>query len=187
LRDTDYTNKYLTKEFIPKVESYYKKGSKTVDLIFSCFSEVLLNFWEHAVEDTKSVIIADGTKNKIEIACADTGIGIIQNLTDFFEITKKKEELLIKALEKGMTTKPNTNHMGFGLWIVNELVKANNGKLHIYSQGYYYSNNFGKVKYGTTSYWPGTVIYIYLNLSNPKTVYDVLKDSIISPIKINFT
>jgi hypothetical protein len=187
LRNSDYTNEYLKKEFIPKIETYYKGQIKSTDLIFSCFSEILLNFWEHAVQDTKSVIIADGNKSKIEIACADTGKGIITNLGNFFGENVKKSTLLCQAVKKGVTSKPNSNHMGFGLWLVDELAKANGGKLHIYSQGYYYLNDYGKIKSGTCANWPGTIIYLNLNLNNPKTLSDLMENSINKNLKINFT
>lgn len=187
LRNSNYTNEYLQNEFIPKIGQYYNNEKKVTDLIFSCFSEILLNFWEHAVQDTKSVIIADGNKSKIEIACADTGIGIISNLNNFFEGSCKKSELLSKSVQKGVTSKPNSNHMGFGLWLVNELVKLNNGRLHLYSEGYFYYNDFGKIKIGSCPYWPGTIIYINLNLNNPKTLSDLLSLNVDSDLKINFT
>lgn len=37
-----------------------------------------------------------------------------------------------------------TNHMGYGLWILDEIVTATQGKLHIYSEGAYIFNNHGK-------------------------------------------
>ena len=187
LRNSTYTNEYLTNEFIPKIEQYYNKDSKTTDLIFSCFSEILLNFWEHAVLDTKSVIIADGNKDKIEIACADTGIGIISNLDTIFKDKINPIEYLSKSVQKGVTSKPNSNHMGFGLWLVNELVKLNNGRLHLYSEGYFYFNDYGKIKTGPCSYWPGTIIYVNLNLKNPKTLSELLSSTINKNLKINFT
>ena len=186
LRNSNYSNEYLKKEFIPKIEKYYKDKPKVTDLIFSCFSEVLLNFWEHAVSDTRSIIIADGNPSVIDIACADTGIGIVSSLRSVLKTTKESE-LLSKAVERGITSKPNTNHMGFGLWLVNELVKLNNGRLHLYSEGYYYYNNYGKIKYGTCPYWPGTIIYINLNLKNPKTLSDLLSLNSPNQLKINFT
>lgn len=173
LRNSNYTNDYLKKEFIPKIEEYYINDNKTTDLIFSCFSEILLNFWEHAVNDTKSIIVADGNKHKIEIACADTGIGLFTNLRNVLEKKIKNEEILAYSVKRGITSKPNTNHMGFGLWLVNELVKINNGNLHIYSQGYYFHNNYGKQKYGKCSYWPGTLIYVNLSLEKSKTLSDL--------------
>lgn len=188
LRNSNYTREYLHEEFIPKINAYYSKNPKVTDIIFTCFSEILLNFWEHAIEDTKSVIIADGNKNKIEIACADTGVGIISNLDALYKGTVKKENLLSKAVQKGVTSKPNTNHMGFGLWIVNELVKLNGGQLYLYSQGFYYHNNFGKIKTGKNPYWPGTIIYLNMNLDSPKTLSDLLKKSMDSTnIKVKFT
>lgn len=187
LRNSNYTNEYLQNQFIPKITEYYNNDQKVTDLIFSCFSEILLNFWEHAVQDTKSVIIADGNQSKIEIACADTGIGIISNLNNFLKDSCKQSELLSKAVQKGITSKPNSNHMGFGLWLVNELVKLNNGRLHLYSQGYFYYNDFGKIKSGPCPFWPGTIIYINLNLNNPKTLSDLLPLSVSNELKINFT
>ncbi|MFA6151450.1 MAG: ATP-binding protein [Chitinophagaceae bacterium] len=187
LRETNYTNEYLKNEFIPKVETYYHYNQKCVDIIFNTFSEILLNFWEHAVDDTKSVILADGNKDRIEIACADTGIGIVENLNNLFGGKIPKLKLLEKALQKGITSKPNTFHMGFGLWLVSELVKANKGRLHIYSQGYYYHNDYGKVKQGTCPNWPGSVIYINIPLKDPKNLSDVLGERFSnSDIKINF-
>ncbi|OXA70394.1 hypothetical protein B0A67_15880, partial [Flavobacterium aquidurense] len=173
LRNSNYTNEYLQNEFIPKISEYYNNKQKVTDLIFSCFSEILLNFWEHAVQDTQSVILADGNKSKIEIACADTGIGIISNLKKVFFNSVDTASLLGKSVQKGVTSKPNTYHMGFGLWIVNELVKLNNGKLHLYSEGFYYYNDYGKIKTGPCSYWPGTIIYISLDLTNPKSLSDL--------------
>lgn len=187
LRESNYSKEYLEAEFIPKIEQYYENRPKIPDLIFSCFSEILLNFWEHAVSDTKSVILADGNQSKIEIACADTGTGIITNLQSFFANKYRKEELLTKAVERGITSKPKTNHMGFGLWIVNELVTANNGRLRLISQGYYFYNDFGKIKSGKCAYWPGTIIYVNLNLDKPRTLVDVLSSPIKYNLKINFT
>lgn len=187
LRNSNYSKEYLQNEFIPKITEYYNSKQKVTDLIFSCFSEILLNFWEHAVQDTKSVIIADGNQSRIEIACADTGIGIISNLNNFFENSCKESDLLSKAVQKGVTSKPNSNHMGFGLWLVNELVKLNNGRLHLYSQGYFYYNDFGKIKSEPCSFWPGTIIYINLNLNNPQTLSDLLPLSVPNELKINFT
>lgn len=186
LRNSNYTNEYLKNEFIPKISQYYK-NQKITDLIFSCFSEILLNFWEHAIQDTKSIIIADGNNSKIEIACADTGVGVISNLSNYFENKYSKSELLTKAMEKGVTSKPNSNHMGFGLWLVNELVKLNQGRLHLYSQGYYYYNDFGKISTGSCAYWPGTIIYINLNLLNPQTLSNLLSLENTIDLKINFT
>ena len=82
LRSKDYSDKFLKSEFLPKIEEYYKKNDKVVSMIFLCLSEILLNFWEHAVDDSNSILVAEGNENHIEIACADTGNGIITTLNN---------------------------------------------------------------------------------------------------------
>jgi hypothetical protein len=173
LRESDFSQTYLKNEFLPKIREYYSFNDKAVNLIFICLSEILLNFWEHAIDDTKTIILADGNRQKIEIACADTGIGIISNLSPTLPNIRKKEEILARAFEKGITSKIGTAHMGYGLWMVNELAKLNKSKLHLYSEGFFYKNDYGKVKVGKCGYWPGTIIYINLNLQNPKTISDL--------------
>lgn len=188
LRNTNYTKSFLKAEFYPKISEYYSFNPKIKDLIFTCFSEILLNFWEHAVIDTKSIIVADGSKTKVEIACADTGIGIISSLLPHFQyLSNQKEKLILKAFEKGVTSKSNTYHMGYGLWIVNELINLNQSKLHLYSQGYYYKNDFGKITTGKCGYWPGTIIYLNLDIKNPKSISDIVNLKYQKDLKINFS
>lgn len=190
LRDESYSEKVIKERFLPNIENYYVNNPKAVLMILSCMSEVILNFWEHAVKDTKSIFVASGNRNKVEIACADTGDGIISTLSkSLTEQNLSKEQLLIKALEKGVTSKKMTNHMGYGLWILNEIVSLAGGRLHIYSEGAYIFNNYGKIKKGICSYWKGTVIYLSLPISSPKTLADIeslLMDKQLNDLKINF-
>ncbi len=167
-------NNYDIKErFLPKIESYYSYNDKIVSMVLLCLGEVLLNFWEHAVNDTKSIIVASGNKVKVEIACADTGNGVISTLSPTLAHQISKEEVLVKSLEKGITSKKMTNHMGYGLWILNEIVTATKGRLHLYSEGAYVFNDFGKIKKGPCSFWQGTIIYISLPLGNPQSLSDI--------------
>jgi hypothetical protein len=82
-----------------------------------------------------------------------------------------------------------TNHMGYGLWILDEIVTATQGKLHIYSEGAYIFNNHGKKIKGLCSFWQGTIIYLSLPLANPKTLSDIASvydDDSLTEIKIKF-
>ncbi len=63
--------------------------------------------------------------------------------------------------------------MGYGLWILNEIVTATKGRLHLYSEGAYVFNDFGKIKKGPCSFWQGTIIYISLPLVNPQSLSDI--------------
>ena len=174
LRNTTYTDKKLKSEFLPQIQEYYKGEEKGVNMIFTCLSELLLNFWEHAKKDSRSIIIASGNKTKIEISCADTGDGIVSTLGK--ALSKKNlspEQILELSLNKGSTSKELTNHMGYGLWIVEEIVKLTKGRLHIYSQGAYIKNDYGKRKSGRCGYWQGTIVTLILYLKAPKTICDI--------------
>lgn len=122
LRNDSYSNDVLIERFLPKINEYYSFNERVVSMIFQCLSEILLNFWEHAIEDTKSILVADGNKTSIEIACADTGNGIISTLEQSNPSKNtSKEKLILSALEKGITSKKDTDHMGYGLWILNQI------------------------------------------------------------------
>lgn len=174
LRDSNFSANALKENFLPRIESYYQSSPKAVSMIFLCLSEVLLNFWEHAVDDSKSIIVANGNKHTIEIACADTGKGIISTLKDtIVNKSNKIAPVLAKSVEKGITSKKHTNHMGYGLWVLDQIVIAVKGRLHIYSEGAFYHNDYGKVKTGECAYWGGTIVYLSLPLNNPKTWSDI--------------
>lgn len=189
LRSAEFSKESLKNEFIPKLNSYYK-DEKLVSMLFTCLSELLLNFWEHAKEDNRSIIIADGTKNKIEIACADTGDGMLTTLKQNPKYSNYSSiQLIEKSVSKGATSKEYTNHMGYGLWIIDQLTTLTKGKFHIYSEGVFYQNNFGKKIKKKCSYWKGTIVYLNLPLSKAYTLCD-LEPLLISEksnqIKINF-
>lgn len=191
LRESNFSSKALRENFLPQIEDYYSYNPKAVSMIFLCLSEVLLNFWEHAVDDTKSIIVANGNKNSIEIACADTGKGIVSTLKEGSSLKSKNPSLILaKSVEKGITSKKRTDHMGYGLWILDQIVKLVQGRLHIYSQGAYYINDFGKSKSGECAYWGGTIVYLYLPLKNPKTLTDIedhSEKSKLQQLKINWS
>lgn len=174
LRSKDYSDKFLKSEFLPKIEEYYKKDDKVVSMIFLCLSEILLNFWEHAVDDSNSILVAEGNENHIEIACADTGNGIITTLNKVFENSSiDRPGTLKKSVEKFVTSKKMTNHMGYGLWILNQIATKTKGRLHIYSEGAFYKNDFGKEIAQKCGYWKGTIIYLSLPLKKPITLTDI--------------
>ena len=184
LKESNSSN-YLNNEYAKRIESYYK-DEKTNTMIFTVFSEMFLNFWAHASGDNKSIIVAHGNQNYVEIACADTGQGVIRSITEAYP-NCKRENALQTALTKGVTSKKNTNHMGYGLWLINEIVKKTNGKFLLQSEEYCYDNNRGKTKFRITPCWHGTIIYVKLFLSNPVTIDDIEQENkVLTTLKINF-
>ena len=189
LRDNDFTDKYLKNKFLPKITEYYQGQDKVISMIFTCFSEILLNFWEHAVEDSKSIMIADGNKSYIQIACADTGNGIISTL----RMNKKyqglsKEKLILESIKKNTTSKEKSYHMGYGLWLIDQIVTEVGGRFHLFSEGVHYSNEYGNVRVDSTEYWKGTIVYLALPISKAKSLSDIqlFKTKEMEEIKIDF-
>lgn len=189
LRDSNFTNNYLKTKFLPKISEYYNGQDKVISMIFTCFSEILLNFWEHAVEDTKSIMIADGNKQYIEIACADTGNGIISTLQSNPKYKGfSKEQLIFECVNKNVTSKENTFHMGYGLWLIDQIVSEIKGRFHLFSEGIAYSNEYGKKKVFKTAYWKGTIVYLAMPIQNAKSLVDIesFKNEEMNNIKIDF-
>lgn len=170
----------------PRIENFFKNNPKVVSMAMTVIGEISLNFKEHAVEDTQSVMVVSGNRKKIEISCADTGVGIITSLANLYPDVKKKEKLIEKAIEKGITSKKATNHMGFGLWIVNQLATLTNGLFYVFSEGTYYFNKHGKYRSGLCSFWKGTIIYVNLPISHPYTLKDIPGMDFDRTIRINF-
>ena len=176
LRKGDLSKHSLQQHFLPSVQSYYKDNSKDMFLIITCLSEIALNFWEHATHDKRSILVAYGNKSKIEIACADTGQGIITTLSNIVD-TKKYNSghaILCQAMGKGVTSKKNTDHMGYGLWLISAIAIATKATLYIYSEGAYYHIDRGKIKSGTCAYWKGTIFYLSLPLQTGLSLVDIV-------------
>lgn len=189
LRANDYSENALKNNFLPKIENYYQENEKAVSMIFLCLSEIILNFWEHAMDDTNSILVAEGNNKQIEIVCADTGNGIISSLSKVLDETiVTKPNRLKKAVEKGVTSKKMSNHMGYGLWILNQIATKTNGRFHIYSEGASFKNDFGKELTNSCGYWKGTIIYLSLPLLKPITLSDIENhnEGDLSKIKINW-
>lgn len=72
--------------------------------------------------------------------------------------------------------------------ILNQITNLSKGRLYIFSEGAYYLNNFGKFTKGECSYWKGTIIYMFLRLSTPKTLSDIedFTSEEFNDLKINF-
>lgn len=188
LRDSHYTKATIREKYLTSIESYYSYNSKIVSMVFICLSEILLNFWEHASEDSKSILVASGNKSTIEIACADTGQGIISTLSEHVSESRlSKEQILLESLKKGVTSRKNTSHMGYGLWILDEIAKRTKGNLHIYSEGYFYQRFGTKVKSGETGYWKGTIVYLSLPFTNLTTLSDIIDPKSFQNLKIKWS
>jgi anti-sigma regulatory factor (Ser/Thr protein kinase) len=147
-----------------QINTFYADDNKKIRLIHTCIEEIYMNFWRHATEDSETVMLVHGTKKYVEIMVADNGQGIRTTLSN--ANYGKKLNLVSKAVERGVTSRPNTNHMGWGLWLVSELARKNKGVFRLFSEGDFYSIIRDSVHMGNCGFWKGTVIYLSIPLNN---------------------
>lgn len=159
-----------------RIISYYDDASLSSGIL-QCIGEISSNFQEHAVSDTRSVLVARGNKSQVEIACADNGEGIITSLMPSLSSNYRSHayDVLREAIKENVTSKPSAGHMGCGLWIVNEFVTSSKGYMTIFSEGAYLINKKGVIKCGQSSFWKGTIIYVNMPLTNNSIFLDVMR------------
>ncbi len=169
--------KNIDNSIVKKITKYYNDTQITAGLL-QCIGEISSNFQEHAVLDTKSVLVARGNKERIEIACADNGKGIITSLMPHLDEDYKscRYNVLLKSIEENITSKASDGHMGCGLWLVNQLVTRTKGEMIIFSEDGYLINRKGKLKCGQSPFWEGTVIYLKMPLLDKSVFSHILKE-----------
>ena len=172
------SNDYEEREEIiyQKIKDYYGGDSTIVGTIMSCISEVGSNFLEHSEETTNSVLVASGNRDYFELACADTGMGTISSLRGFFPGRLQIHEVLRKALDKGVTSKPGTNHTGSGLWLISQYVSFTGGDFFIFSEGAYCHQKKSIYKLGQCGKWKGTIVYLRLPLFHKEVLAERKKE-----------
>ena len=181
--DNLHATQIIKNHYGPKISSFYQDEG-VQQMILSVYTEILHNFWAHATSDTKSIIVGYGTKNYFEIACCDNGYGIDGTMNARFP-NKNPKFLVKKAMENGVTSKVNSNHMGYGLWYINEVVSKARGKLTIVSNNVMFRNEYGKVSVSDCPFWKGCIVSLKLPLSNPISIKDIKVDKS-NDVNINF-
>lgn len=183
LRTDAIKHKHIS-AFTKQVSEFYSYNDKIISLISMCLCEIYMNFWEHATEDSGTIMVAQGDKKLIQIMFADNGEGILTNLRNAGVSGKN---LLEQAIKRGITSKKGTDHMGWGLWLVSQLCKCNTGMLEIYSEGEALIINKGHVNTKQCGYWKGTIIHLRLPIDNPKLISDLRLPELKPSIKINWS
>lgn len=181
--DTIHSLDIIKTQYVPIISDFYE--DKTVQqMILGVFTEVMHNFWAHAIADNKSIIVGYGTKHFFEIVCCDNGAGIDGTMRERYN-NKDSKVLVKRAMENGVTSKEKSSHMGYGLWFINEVVTKTRGLLTIISNDVLYRNDFGKISVMNTPSWKGCIVSVKLPLVNPVSIKDLeVKDS--QEVNINF-
>lgn len=170
LRESLHERQQRENQYLSAVFDYYSNFGNKGSTIGFCIAELLSNFWAHATEDTGTIMVVKGSRHSIEICFADTGDGIINDLRKSSEAfnTLSDKELLLKALEKSVTSKPNTNHAGLGLYLIKTIVlHSKDSVLHIICNSVSYKLWGGeRQKISLSGFWKGTITYLRFDVNN---------------------
>ena len=182
--DTIHSLDIIKNQYVPIISGFYD-DERVEQMILGVFTEVMHNFWAHAISDDKSIIVGFGTKQLFTIVCCDNGAGIDGTMRDRY-INKDSKALVKRAMDNGVTSKENTSHMGYGLWYINEVVTKTRGSLTIVSNDVLYRNDFGKISVSNGPFWKGCIISIKLPLARPVTIKDIDTGVSQQEVKVNF-
>lgn len=170
---------------LKEIVRYYGNNDIST-MILQLFSELFLNYISHSEKDNKSVIVVHGNQQKIEFGCADNGIGIVASLrTNPRYKDVPSMQLLRNAIQRGVTSKENTDHVGYGLYYINEVVNRLNGQLLILTDEWMLQNIHGKIAVRRVARWKGTLLSINIPLTYAVTINDI-EPVFNTQIKINF-
>lgn len=162
-------------QYKSKISDYYSYNSQISFIVLLSVGEIASNFSEHAVDDTKSILVASGNRDYFEIACADTGNGVISTLSPCLENERKQGyQVLMQSMLRGVSSKLNDGHMGYGLWLINQIIEGTRGELLICSEGAYVYRRGKRINKGECGYWKGTIVYLRIYLTNESMLQSVI-------------
>jgi anti-sigma regulatory factor (Ser/Thr protein kinase) len=164
----------LENKLFSSLNSFYS-NSDAYTITSVCMGELLSNFWSHATKDSGTVMVAYCKKNYFEVCFADNGNGIISTLRDSSNSYKSfsDTDILKKSIEKGITSKPFSNHMGLGLFLIQNICKYNEGEMRIISEGCSLEIRNRRENLKKISFWRGTIVYLKLNLDKIVNLYEI--------------
>jgi Signal transduction histidine kinase regulating citrate/malate metabolism len=176
IRDDIDKRNNVEQEFLNSISDFYKSNGNKVSIVSMCISELIMNFWSHATDDSDTVLVAKGGDQYFELIFADNAQGIITTLKDGnTEFSRMKPtEILKKSCEAGVSSKQNTYHQGYGLYLVSQLAKSNEGQLNIFSEGVGLKITESGLEAFNTGYWKGTIIELRLKLKKPKAISEIV-------------
>jgi hypothetical protein len=105
---------------------------------------------------------------KIKICITDFGVGILSNLSNKYGLTTDIEAIE-KSVEVGVTSRTRT--AGFGLFLIRDFLKINEGILTIISgdgEVIFYNNKVNSCK--MTERFAGTIVNLEIN-ANKESLY----------------
>ncbi len=169
-RESFKSKQDLEDKYTQFISDYYQDiCPELVQYFKTCICEVASNFLYHALEDSNSILMAQGNEKKIEIVCVDNSNGI---LTSLDSKNKNHVKVMSSAFKRGVSSKKNEFHCGTGLWYVKKIAQQLNGTLRVYSEDMSYICKGDKVFVKKSPYWKGSIFYLKLNISDNSKIDD---------------
>jgi len=161
--------------FRDKIESNISIAGDLLEKMEDQILEIYGNSREHS--DSAIGLFTCGqvhpTKKLVELSFVDMGIGIAKKIGDIFHGDFRNDsEALEKAFEKGFSTKRRDSPSiprGLGLYLLQEFIKINGGKMIVIANKGLYMINEGREvseQLGGEYEFPGTLIDIQMNIDD---------------------
>lgn len=166
------TNRDNTNDIVNLIMDVIDKNMKVDETLFQCLSyflfEVIDNINEHSESPIGGHVVVQNfeQQNLLSIAIVDSGVGIHKSLKDsgkpeFLNIDE--QEALKVCLEEGVT---RFKERGYGLYHTSKFIKANKGKMEIYSgDSTLHINNGNQITTECNS-WQGVIMYFEIKTDN---------------------
>lgn len=162
-----YIEQHFKNKAIPDMSNALRK--KFWESIFELFSNSVIH------SETELGIFTCGqyfhTRQKIDFAIADLGIGISQTLVKKKGLHFPPAEAIDWAMEGTNTTKTGSIPGGLGLKLLRDFIRMNGGRIQVVSDvGYWEQHADGSVEKRTLLHpFPGTVVNIEINTADPNS------------------
>lgn len=141
--------------------------------------EILNNVIDHSQSKNTPVATAQfyPSSRKCQVAIVDSGVGFLSTLKKNYPFIENESEALVEAIQKEVTgAEPFlygsiTKNIGYGLYIISEIIKLTNGFMKIISNDGMLVIRNGNVKKTLLDFgWKGTIVAFELYSDN--IVYD---------------
>ncbi|KAB8139246.1 sensor histidine kinase [Gracilibacillus oryzae] len=173
--------RWLEREFSFWLSNQLNIPLTSLATIRICFGEIFNNIRDHAQENIGCIFAQHYPgSNEIKITISDFGVGIPENIRRVRPSLQDDEAVMIATTE-GFTSQTSPRNLGAGLHtLIENVVKNNNGSVHIHSnygilnctKGIV-SNEVEKFASLKGSFYPGTLIETILKTDSIQNITDI--------------
>lgn len=185
------TNSENTVEIVNEIMDVIENNMDVEESIFNCLSyclmEVVDNINEHSESPIDGYVVVQNFswENKLSIAIVDSGVGIHNSLKnsgkeEFKDI--KEVDALEECLKEGVT---RFEKRGYGLYHTSKFIRANKGKMQIFSGNSALSIIGKNTRKYQCDLWKGTIMYFEIKTNKPVNFIEVFDNEDMIPTTVS--